>query len=111
MIESIIFIFVFLLSVVGLSEIIHAVWIGIIKPKAKPKKILLCVLCGDFADLQLRVAYEEMLWHGRSYADELICIDLILDKSVRERCFEFAKQKQIKLIQKEDLSKINVTEF
>lgn len=111
MFESIIFLFVFILSVIGLSEIIHAVWIGFIKPKAKSKKMLICTLCGDFADLQLRAAYEEMLWHGKSYADELMGVDLILDKSVRERCLEFAKQKHIKIIQKDDLSKIGVTEF
>ena len=96
---------------VGLSELIHAVWIGLIKPKAKPKKILLCVLCGDFADLQLRVAYEEILWHGSTYADELVGIDLTTDEFVKERCFEFAKQHQIKLIKKDYLSKINITEL
>ncbi len=111
MIESIIFLFVFLLSVIGLSELIHTVWISFINPKAKPKKILLCVLCGDLADLQLRAAYEEMLWHGRSYADELIAVDLIDDEGVLARSREFAQNKSIKIIKKNELSKIDITEF
>ncbi|MBR6573233.1 MAG: hypothetical protein IKK77_05915 [Clostridia bacterium] len=111
MIESIIFLFVFFLSVIGLSELIHTVWIGLIKPKAKPKKILLCVLFGEFADLQLRTAYEEMLWHGKAYADELIAVDLISDEAVSQRSIEFAKNKEIKIIKTDELSKINITEF
>ncbi len=103
MIEAILFLFVFFLSVIGLSEIIHGVWIAFIKPKSKPRKILLCVLCGDFADLQLKAAYEEMLWHGRSYADELVCIDGAVDELVLGRCLEYAKQKQIKIIKKNEL--------
>lgn len=111
MIESIIFLFVFFLSVIGLSELIHATWVGFIKPKAKPRKILLCVLFGDFADLQLRYAYEEMLWHGKTYADELVAINLISDDAVAQRSIQFAKSKEIKIIKIDELSKINITEF
>lgn len=111
MIEAILFLFIFLLSVVGLSELIHAFWIGLIKPKTKHKKILLCVLCGDFADLQLKAAYEEMIWHGKSYANELIGVDLTSDKSVTDRCYAFAKNKDIKIVKKEELSRIDITEF
>ena len=111
LIEAILFLFVFFISVIGLSELIHAIWIGFIKPKAKHRKILLCLLCGDFADLQLKADYEEMLWHGRSYADEIIGVDLTTDKAVLERCLAYAQNKEIKIIKREELSKINVTEF
>ena len=103
MIETILFLFIFFLSVIGLSEVIHAIWIALIKPKTRCDKILLCVLCGDFADLKLRAAYEEILWHGKSYANELVGVDLITDELVRERCLEFAECKNIKIVRKDEL--------
>ena len=104
MMETVLFLVVFLLSVIGLSELIHGVWIALIKPKTKQKKILLCVLCGDLADLQLKSAYEEMIWHGRSYADELIGVELTVDEQVLKRCKEFAECKDIKIIKKNELN-------
>ena len=76
---------------------------ALINPKTKSDKILICILCGDFADLQLRAAYDEVLWHGKSYANELMGVDLTTDELVLKRCLEFAKSKNIKIVKKDEL--------
>ncbi len=111
MLETLLFIVVFTLSVIGLSDLIHWVWIRIIKPKGRLKKTLLCYISGDFADLQLKIAFEELLWYGKSYADELIAVYCNIEESVFSRCLEYSKQNNIRLISNDEAYKINVTEL
>ena len=111
MLETLLFIVVFVLSVIGLSDLIHWIWISIIKPKSRFKKTLLCYLSGEFACLQLKIAYEELLWHGKSYADDLIAIDYNIEESVFSHCSQYAKEHNIRLISKDELYKTNIMEL
>ncbi len=111
MLETLLFIVVFSLSVIGLSDLIHWIWLSIIRPKEKPKKTLLCYLCGEFADLQLRIVFEELLWYGKTYADDLVAIDYDIDESALSRCEEFAKDNNIRFISKVNNNNINISEL
>ena len=111
MVETILIIFIFILCAIGLSDMIHSIWLMIIKPKTKCKKVLLCFLTGEYADMHLRFAYEEMLWYGNKYAEEIIGIDQTTDETVQMRCQCFAENKGIKLIKENELYKIGFSEM
>lgn len=111
MLETLLFIVVFSLSVIGLSDLIHWIWISIIKPKDKSKKTLLCYLSGDFADLQLKIAFEELLWYGKNYADDLVAIDYNVGESALSRCIEYARENNIRFVSKDGTYNTNISEL
>ncbi len=75
-----------LLSIVGLSELVHWVCYMILRPKAKPQSILLTVLTEDEAENQVLAAIEELRWHGTHYADTLVAVTVNLSESKKIIC-------------------------
>ena len=93
-----IFLFV---SSVGLSELIHSVWLFLSTKKRKNNKILLCYLSNERPDLELRYVSEQVRWNGSGYADKVVAIAYIDDESLLNRCSEIAKTNDILFINNE----------
>lgn len=93
MFEIIIFSVVLFLSVTGLCELMHRLWILLIRP-CKPKNMLLLCLYEDTALEQINTCLEEMRWHGEKYAGVLVGIDMGLEADRAAACRMLASEEQ-----------------
>lgn len=74
------------LSILGLSELVHMLCVFVLKPKKPAKQILCIVPDGTFAQQQIMLALHELRWYGKGYADELVVISSGLTESEKEDC-------------------------
>ena len=86
MFEIILIVLALFLSSVGVGELLHRLWMHVLRPKNR-KCFLVLPLCDDAAE-QITAALEEMHWYGKNYADMLIGIDVGLNENERKRCKE-----------------------
>lgn len=74
MVEAFLLTVTVLLAIVGLSELVHLMCRVILKPKTKPRTVLVTYLTEADAEQQLLFVIEEMRWHGTKYAEALIAV-------------------------------------
>lgn len=87
MFEAIFLICIYLLAIVGLSELLHRLWIFLLTPsKAKNKKYLLTFIDDDTAMQQIRAGLEKIRWAGKKEFDGLICIDAGVSEKTANFC-------------------------
>lgn len=85
MIEAILIVVIVFLSVVGIGELMHRIWMAVIKPN-KAKNILITALTDDCAVEQVQAALEEVRWLGKGYAQVVIGVDFGLCNEILFRC-------------------------
>ncbi len=83
MLEVVLVIILVFLSVLGLGDIMHRLWVLLIRPK-KMKNYLITLLHDDLAMEQVTAVLEEMRWQGKSFSHMLIGVDMGLDDSVAQ---------------------------
>lgn len=86
MVEIFLMLAVAFLAILGLSETMHYICIAVIKPKVKPRKVLVVYLTKRYAEEQLLSAIEEMRWHGTRYADAIIAVTADLGDEEKLLC-------------------------
>lgn len=74
MFEIITYGFLLILVVVGLCDILHSLWMLLLKPAKKVEQTLVCFLDGTTDSLILTGLYEKYRWHGRDLADRIVVI-------------------------------------
>lgn len=62
------------LIIVGLCDILHIIWMKLLSPSQKPKKILITYLNGQSDYLSLNQLYEKYKWYGKDLADKIVVI-------------------------------------
>lgn len=90
MLEVVLIILLVFLSVMGLGDIMHRLWVILIRPK-RTKNYLVTLLCDDLAMEQVTAVLEEMRWQGRDFARVLIGVDMGLDGRLVETLKNFEK--------------------
>lgn len=103
MIEYVLYAMVFALSVIGLCDLVHTLWQAILRPKARGKNILVCLLEGEFADLQLASVIDRANWYGKDYADEIVAVDMT-EAETSARCGEIAERFKVPIVRSVDLA-------
>ncbi len=106
-----IYLVILFLSVVGLSELIHATHLRLLRAKRKRKTCVICMLKDTFSELDLHYVLEQYNWSGKSFAEKVIAIDCLADKDMSERCQAVAKKNSIEFMKFEELEKYLKTEF
>ena len=86
MLEAFLLIIVALLTIVGLSEIIHMACSFVLKPKTIAQKFLVIVLTENDAENQTLEALEEMRWQGTRYAETLVAVTEKLSNETKSVC-------------------------
>lgn len=74
MFEIITYCVLVLLVIVGLCDVIHSLWMLMLKSPSPPRKILLCFLDGSYDRLILSRLTEKQKWHGNEYADSIVAV-------------------------------------
>ncbi len=69
MLKAFLIIALVLLSLLGLSELVHIMCAAVLKAPTKCRKLLVLVPDNDNAEQQIAAALYEMEWHGKNYAD------------------------------------------
>ena len=88
---KIILIFIVLIfSLLGLAELLHRIWMGILKPKTLARSFLVVLLEDANACEQLVYAAEHLRWCGRECAEGVIAVDCGLDAELLDRCSQFS---------------------
>ncbi len=85
MFEVIYIVIVVFLSVIGIGELMHRIWMAIIKPN-NAKNILITPLTDDCAAEQLQAVLEEVRWLGKGYAEVVIGVDFGLGNDILAKC-------------------------
>lgn len=84
--KIILFFCVLILSLMGLTELLHKIWMFMLKPKTKAEKYLVVLLKDKNAQQQLNYAQEHLRWTGEECAQGLIAVDCGLTKKVNISC-------------------------
>lgn len=105
------YLLVLFLSVVGLSELIHAMHLRFLSGKRKRKTCVICMLKDSYSELDLRYVLEQYNWSGRVFAEKVIAIDCLDDKDVSDRCQVVAERNCVEIMKFEDLENFLKTEF
>lgn len=84
MIKTVIFASVIILSMIGLGDVLHRLWMLFYKTKGK--KIILLPLENNTAAMQIKEAAAQLRWYGRDFADTIVCISDCLDDAENEEC-------------------------
>ena len=69
MLEIIIFILLFCLCAIGLCDLLHGLWMIIVRPAVKTDKVCIAFLDGKNDYLILEELYEQYKWYGRKLCD------------------------------------------
>lgn len=101
--QYIIYIIFLFVSALGLSELIHAVWLLLSAKKGKDNKILICFLTGDKPDLELRYVIERLRWQGSGYADKVMAIGNVEEPSLLNKCVSLASKNNVIFINEENI--------
>lgn len=78
-------------NIIGLSQIIHRIWMLMLKPKERALGFLCILLKGDNSYGKLCFADEYVRWYGEECIDGVIAIDCGLSQKEAEACNEFCK--------------------
>ncbi len=105
------YLLILFLSVVGLSELIHAMHLRFLKAKRKKKTCVVCMLKDSFSELDLHYVLEQYNWSGNVFAEKVIAVDCLTDKDMSERCQSLAEKNAIEFMKFEDLENYLKTEF
>lgn len=74
MLKFIIYISVFTLCAVGLCDLLHSIWINLIKPKNRPESLFIVYLDGlDDYSVLLEV-YENIRWYGDKHFGRVVAV-------------------------------------
>lgn len=95
MLEIITFIVVFALSVIGLCDILHSIWMCLIKPAKKADSLYFVKLDGDNDYVVLNYTYERYKWYGRAFADRVIAV---YDEPVERGIYQFFNSRGIEFL-------------
>lgn len=86
MVEAFLLTVIVFLAIVGLSEMMHYLCRFILKPKTKPRTVLITYLTEADAEQQLLSVIEEMRWQGARYAESLIVVTNGLSEEKKILC-------------------------
>ena len=86
MVEAFLLTVAVLLAIVGLSELVHYLCYLVLKPKTKPRTVLVIYLTETDAEGQLLSVIEEMRWHGNRYAASVIALTGELSDEKKRIC-------------------------
>ncbi len=86
MVEAFLLTVAVLLAVVGLSELVHFLCYIVLKPKTKPRTVLVTYLTEADAEQQLLSVVEEMRWQGNKYAEALVAVVGELSDEKKQIC-------------------------
>ena len=86
MVEAFLLTITVLLAIVGPSELVHSLCYFVLKPKTKPRTVLVAYLTEAEAEHQLLSLIEEMRWHGDKYAERLIAVTNELSDEKKNLC-------------------------
>lgn len=103
MIKIILIILFGIMALLGLTEMFHAVKLIFISPDETARSYSVIVLSSGYAVEQLRYAYEQRLWLGSVYADDIIAVVSRLDDDEISECESFAEGRDITLC-KDDIN-------
>ena len=103
MIKIILIIHFGIMALLGLTEMFHAVKLIFISPDESAQSYSVIVLTAGCAAEQLRYAYEQRLWLGSAYADDIIAVVSNLDNDEISECTSFAEDRGI-ILCKDDLN-------
>ena len=90
MFEILVLSFVFFLAILGLGELLHKVWMFLLRPK-KMNNFLVLVLDDSCAAEQITAALEDIRWNGKNSARFLIGIDNGLSEENVDVCKSIEK--------------------
>ncbi len=85
MLNVLIIIIAIFFSVIGLSELLHRLWLYLLRPKSAPNFIV-TLLDGEYAAEQVTATLEDMRWNGRKSACMLIGVDCGLPDNKLAAC-------------------------
>ncbi len=103
MIEFIIFLSFLILSLFGLTELIHYISLRVLKPSKTGRRVLVVFLDEDTACQQLGYMAEVFRWQGNFYADEIIACTKYLSEETKQKCVSFFLRGPIVLTDNIDL--------
>ncbi len=105
--QYVIYIFFMLVSVIGLSEIVHNIHLYALSKKVK-NITLICRLGEKFPDLELKYLSEQKKWFGSNYAEKIVAIANIDERELLDKCIKIASKEDILLINNENSSESEV---
>ena len=76
---------VFFLIIIGVSELLHRIWMFMLRPK-KTYNFLITVLDNSCAAEQVAATLEDMRWNGKNSACLLIGVNCGLSEETAEEC-------------------------
>ena len=92
--EAFLFALIIILAVIGLSDILHRVWMIFFKPRHE-KNILLLLLNDENAVEQISTAIQQAHWYGREFAEKIIGVDMGLSAQQAQYCQSFCIENEI----------------
>lgn len=88
---------VLILSVIGLSEVLHNLKLFLLKPKSADTFVV-CPLNDEFSVLKLKYVIEKMRWNKINYAEQIVAVSSAeLDGALND-CCSLADEHNIKVI-------------
>ncbi len=91
MVEIILMTVTVFFAAVGLGEVLHRLWICLIRPQ-KTEKHLIIRLSENCAAEQISAALEEIRWYGENYAKTLIGVGENLSPETVSLCIRFSQK-------------------
>lgn len=97
-----------MLFVLGMCEFIYVLRMLLYYPKVKMCNYLIVTLKKDFAVNQLDYLWQKIKWHGDSFANGIIAVIDDLENHEVLACNNYAKNKNISICFKSDLSQCSL---
>lgn len=91
-------------AIYGISELIHLVKAYVISPKGFTPKYLIVFLGENSPYEQLVAAAEELFWHGKKYAQNIIAVDCGIKQEEYYNCRELCEKNNFIFCSATDLS-------
>ena len=107
MVETFIFIVVFIFALVGVSETVHILTSFVLRPLHLAEKCIVIFLNNECAIEQLAHLFNEINWQGEKYANTIFAITNALDDNVKNECVE--RYNSAKIIFVDDIKDIGET--
>ena len=93
--KYILFAIVIILAMLGLSEFLHGLILFLTAPKKSGVTYSVLLLDGEKPEEQISFAAEQRAWMGKSYADQIIALDMGLSEEKKARCEDAAKRRRV----------------
>ncbi len=78
------------LIIVGMCDLMHSVWMLLLRPKNRSKGTYVICLNGESDFLTLSQLYEKQKWHGDYFADRIVAISS--DDTNKELVSQFSQK-------------------